>query len=37
MIPYAWNLINLRTNDDNVFQELKDLLKANFEKKFNEN
>jgi len=37
MIPYAWNLINLRTNDDNLFQELKDLLKANFEKKINEN
>ena len=33
MIPYAWNLINLRTNDDKIFKDLKDLLKANFEKK----
>ena len=33
MIPYAWNLINLRTNDDKIFQDLKDLLKINFEKK----
>ncbi len=32
MIPYAWNLINLRTNNDRIFQNLKDLLKANFKK-----
>ena len=37
MIPYAWNLINLRTKDDRIFQDLKNLLKTNFEKKLNEN
>ena len=33
MIPYAWKLINLRTNNNRLFQDLRDLLKANFEKK----
>jgi len=33
MIPYAWKLINLRTNNNRIFQDLRDLLKANFEKK----
>ena len=37
MIPYAWKLINLRINNDKIFQDLKDLLKENFKKKFNEN
>ena len=37
MIPYAWKLINLRIKNDNIFQDLKDLLRENFKKKLNEN
>ena len=37
MIPYAWKLINLRIKNDDIFQDLKDLLKENFKKKINEN
>ena len=33
MIPYAWSLINLRINKNQLFKELKDLLKENFKKK----
>ena len=37
MIPYAWELIKLRINEDKAFDDLKELLTKNFKKKFNEN
>tara|TARA_B100000963_G_scaffold270777_1_gene238961 strand:+ start:1701 stop:2633 length:933 start_codon:yes stop_codon:yes gene_type:complete len=37
LIPYAWKLINLRINDNEIFIDLKDLLKKNFKEKINEN
>ena len=36
-IPYAWKLINLRINNNEIFIDLKDLLKKNFRGKINEN
>ena len=37
LIPYAWNLIALRINENEIFQELKNLLNESFKKKLNEN
>ena len=37
LIPYAWKLINLRINNNEIFIDLKDLLKKNFRGKINEN
>ena len=37
MIPYAWELIKLRINEDKAFDDLKELLTKNFKKKFDEN
>ena len=37
LIPYTWKLIDLRINENKVFQDLKDLLNRNFKKKLNEN
>ena len=37
MIPYAWELIKLRINEDKTFDDLKELLTKNFKKKFYEN
>ena len=37
LIPYAWRLIALRINGNEVFQELKNLLNESFKKKLNEN
>tara|TARA_B100000579_G_scaffold385269_1_gene356259 strand:+ start:1457 stop:2404 length:948 start_codon:yes stop_codon:yes gene_type:complete len=37
LIPYAWKLINMRIDDNKVFQDLKYLLNQNFKKKLNEN
>jgi len=37
MIPYTWKLINMRINDNKIFQDLKKLLNQNFKKKLNEN
>ena len=36
-IPYTWQLINMRINQNDLFKDLKDLLKKNFKKKLNEN
>ena len=33
LIPYAWNLIELRLRNNVIFKDLKDCLKANFPKK----
>ena len=30
LIPYAWQLINLRIDQDKIFQKLKEILKSNF-------
>ena len=35
-IPYAWQLIGMRINENEVFKELKDLLNQKFKKKLNE-
>ena len=32
LIPYAWQLINLRINQNKIFQKLKEILKFNFPK-----
>ena len=37
LIPYAWNLINMRINENEIFHDLKDLLNQNFKNKLNEN
>ena len=37
LIPYAWNLINLRIKNNIIFKDLKNLLIENFKKKLNEN
>ncbi len=37
LIPYTWKLISLRINENEVFHDLKTLLKKNFKTKFNEN
>ena len=36
LIPYTWRLINMRINENDVFQDLKELLNQNFKKKSNE-
>ena len=33
MIPYTWELINMRINENAIFQDLKNLLKKYFKKK----
>jgi len=35
LIPYAWNLIKLRINENEVFKDLKNLLNQNFKKDLN--
>ena len=37
LIPYAWELISLRINENRALKDLKDLLIKNFKKKLNEN
>ena len=37
MIPYSWQLINMRISENEVFQDLKELLNQNFKNKLNEN
>ena len=37
LIPYTWRLINIRINENVIFQDLKELLNQNFKKKLNEN
>ena len=37
LIPYAWRLINMRINENDIFQDLKELLNQNFKKNLNEN
>ena len=33
LIPYTWELINMRIKENEVFNDLKSLLSQNFEKK----
>ena len=33
LIPYAWKLINLRINENEIFKDLKELLRQNFQGK----
>ncbi len=37
LIPYTWELIDLRINENEIFNDLKNLLIQNFKKKLNEN
>ena len=37
LIPYAWQLISLRINENRALKDLKNLLIKNFKKKLNEN
>ena len=37
LIPYTWRLIELRINENEVFDDLKILLNQNFKRKFNAN
>ena len=37
LIPYAWKLISIRINENEVFKDLKKLLIQKFKKKLNEN
>ena len=37
LIPYTWELIRLRINENKIFKDLKDLLNQKFKKKINEN
>ena len=37
LIPYAWKLISIRINENQVFKDLKNLLIQKFKKKLNEN
>ena len=37
LIPYTWELIDLRINENKIFHDLKNLLIQNFKKKLNEN
>ena len=37
LIPYAWKLIGMRINENEVFNDLKNLLNQKFKKKLNEN
>ena len=34
LIPYAWKLIGLRLNENELFDDLKNLLNQSFKKKF---
>ena len=36
LLPYAWKLIGMRINENEVFKELKNLLNQKFKKKLNE-
>ena len=37
MIPYTWELINMRINQNAIFQDLKNLLNKYFKKRLYEN
>ena len=37
LIPYTWKLINMRINENKIFQDLKQLLNKNFRGKLNAN
>ena len=37
LIPYAWNLISIRIDENEIFKDLKNLLNQKFKKKLNEN
>ena len=37
LIPYTWKLINMRINENKIFQDLKKLLNKNFKGKLNAN
>jgi len=37
LIPYTWKLINMRINENKIFQDLKQLLNKNFKGKINAN
>ncbi len=37
LIPYAWKLISMRIDDNDVFKDLKNLLNQKFKKKLDEN
>ena len=37
LIPYTWQLINMRINENKIFQDLKKLLNKNFKGKLNAN
>ena len=37
LIPYTWKLINMRINENEIFEDLKKLLNKNFKGKLNEN
>ena len=37
LIPYTWELINMRIKENEIFFDLKSLLSQNFGKKLNEN
>jgi aminoglycoside/choline kinase family phosphotransferase len=37
LIPYTWKLINMRINENKIFQDLKKLLNENFKGKLNAN
>jgi len=37
LIPYAWQLIDMRMNNNKVFLDLRNLLNQSFKKRFNEN
>ena len=37
LIPYTWELINMRIKENEIFFDLKRLLSQNFGKKLNEN
>ena len=37
LIPYTWELIDLRVNENKIFDDLKNLLNQNFKKKLHAN
>ena len=37
LIPYTWQLIRMRINENEIFRELEDLLNKYFKKKLNAN
>tara|TARA_B100000963_G_scaffold149898_1_gene130664 strand:- start:381 stop:1328 length:948 start_codon:yes stop_codon:yes gene_type:complete len=37
LIPYTWKLINIRINENKLFEDLRNLLNKNFKNKLNEN